>query len=225
MSLLNPNNRKDCAHILIALIIVELLLAAIYMTDFLLKHPSWWIQQLFDLDRESNIPAWFSTIQLFLIGFTFIYAGNASQFKNPPSKAGTMIFGFGFIFLSLDEGAMIHEKLTWVFEDNPFVPYFDGRHGVWIVVYGVIGIILTLFLLKDLRRMWQTFRRETAIFVSGVFVYLVGAAGMETLTYFFLDKGVPLHYAIEVTVEEFTEMIGASIILYSVLSLTLRKTA
>jgi hypothetical protein len=224
MSLFCPNSSRDAFKVLVCLILCEIAFCGIYLADFLLDHPAWWIYELFSIDLEANIPAWFSTIQLFLIGFVFLFMGYRKGHTPPPSKLGTKIFGFGFIYLSLDEGAIIHEKLTWVFINNPLVPYFHGRHGVWIVVYGSLAILLTVLLQKDLRDLWKTCRRPALIFLLGGIIFLFGTAGMETLTFFYLNESNRLLYVIEVIIEEFLEMSGASILLYSVLLLSMKKS-
>jgi len=224
MSFLCPIIAKDANKTLAVLISLEVLFCIIYLADFLLGQPSWWIHDLFDLDGETNIPAWFSTIQLFIIGYMILLIGCHDNHHPPPSKVGTNLIGLGFIFLSMDEASSIHEKLTWVFYNNPMVPYFDGRHGVWIVVYGCIAIILILFLHKDIWAVWKAFRLESLIFILGMFIYLFGSAGMETLTFFYLDEKNPLLYTFEVVIEEFLEMSGASILLYSVLLLAIKKS-
>ena len=141
----------------------------------------------------------------------------------PPSRRGLVFFGLGFIYLSMDEGSSIHEKLTLVFHNNPLVPYFEGVHGIWIVVYGCIGIIVLLILSRDIFAVCKYYRKEALIFFGGMIVYLAGAGGAETITYFYIDKSNPFVYTIEVILEEFLEMSGASILLYSVLLLAIKK--
>ena len=224
MSLLCPKSTRDAGKVFVCLILCEIIFCGIYLADFLFNHPSWWVNELFNIDQEANIPTWFSTTQLFLTGFTFLFIGYRTEHTPPPSWLGTKIFGFGFIYLSLDEAAVVHEKLTWIFINNPLVPYFHGRHGVWIVVYGSIAICLLILLFKDLWALGKTYPRISLIFFLGILLYLFGAAGMETITFFFLDENDKLVYTIEVIMEEFLELFGASIMFYSVLLLSLKKT-
>ena len=215
---------RRAIRIFIWLIIIELAFCAIYYTDFLCNEPNWRIHRLFDLDSEANIPSWFSTIQLFMIGLIAMLTAQSQHYKSPPSKQGLTFFGLGFMYLSLDEGASIHEKLTYVFHNNPWVPYFDGVHGIWIVVYGSIGIVVLLALHRDLWSICKTLRREALIFIVGMVIYLAGAGGAETITYFYIDKTNPSVYAAEVILEEFLEMFGSSILFYSVLLACIKKT-
>jgi len=216
-------NSRDATMALVALIILEASFCAVYMGDFLLGEPIWRIHQLFDLDHESSIPTWFSIIQLFMIGFIALLVAFSQTVTPPPSKGGLTLFGLGFIYLSMDEGSSIHEKMTYEFYNNPLVPYFHGAHGIWIVVYGCIGIIVLLFLRKDIFAVCKHFRKEALIFIGGMIVFLAGAAGSETITFFYIDKSDPFIYTIEVILEEFLEMSGASVLLYSVALIAIKK--
>ena len=71
--------------------------------------------------------------------------------------------------------------------------------------------------------MFKHFRKEALIFLGGMIVFLAGAGGGETITYFYVDKSNPFVYTVEVVVEEFLEMSGASILFYSVLLLAIKK--
>lgn len=218
-----PINNKTCKRIFISLICAEIILVSIYFIDFWLAAPIERIHFWFDLDSEVSIPTWFSTIQLFMIGLIPLMVAYNTKMTPPPSKKGLTIFGLGFIYLSMDEGSSIHERLTYEFYNNPLVPYFHGTHGIWIVVYGAIGIIVLLFLFKDIWAVCKTFKKEALIFIIGMIIFLAGTGGSETITFFFIDKTNPITYALEVCLEEFTEMVGASTLLLSVWLMAVKK--
>ena len=215
---------KHAFRLLMGLLCIEVIFCIIYFTDFILNEPNWRIHTLFNLDGETNITAWFSSIQLFMIGLIALLTAQNQYYKAPPSKKGLTIFGLGFMYLSMDEGASIHEKITLEFHNNPLVPYFDGVHGIWIVVYGAIGIVVSIILWRDIWAIFKHYRPESLIFLFGIIIYLAGTAGAETITYFFIDKTNALVYTLEVILEEFLEMLGASILLYTVLLISLKKT-
>ena len=58
----------------------------------------------------------------------------------------------------------------------------------------------------------------------GMIIFLAGTGGSETITYFYIDKTNPWIYAMEVVLEEFLEMLGASILFYSVMLACIKKT-
>jgi len=214
---------KDATRFFIRLLFVEIILVMIYFTDFVCSSPNPRIHELFNLDKEANIPTWFSLIQLFLIGLIALMTAFNKKYSAPPSRRGLKLFGLGFIYLSLDEGAVLHEKMTYEFHNHPLVPYFDGVHGIWITVYMGVALLVLSLIYRDLWAIFNTYRREAVIFIFGLLVYLAGAGGAETITYFYIDKSNPLIYAYEVCLEEFLEMAGASILFYSVLLTAVKK--
>ena len=76
---------KDAHRLLFGLILFELLLVAIYVGDSLLGSPISVIH-MFDLDREATIPAWFSSVQLFLIGIIFLLVARQVGRSHHPSQ-------------------------------------------------------------------------------------------------------------------------------------------
>ncbi len=215
---------KTALKLLFILIGIEVLFCSIFLIDFLLDHPSWRIHELFDLDNEANIPTWFSTLQLALTGLFTLCIGFNQNYAKPPSKASIITLGIGFLYLSMDEAASIHEKITLIFHNNPWVPYFDGVHGIWIVVYGCTAILLSLIFHRDIFRFFKYFPKIAIIFLLAMLTYLAGAGGAETITYFYIDRNNPFAYIFEVITEEFLEMLGVSILLYSMALLALKKT-
>lgn len=214
---------KEATKFFLSLLTLEIILVSIFFLDFLLQSPNWRLHELFNLDKEANIPTWFSLIQLFLIGIVALVTAFNKNYSAPPSRKGLKLFGLGFIYLSLDEGAVLHEKMTYEFHNHPLVPYFDGVHGIWITVYMGVALIVLALIFRDLWAIFKQYRRESIIFILGLIVYLAGAGGAETITYFYIDKNNPLIYAYEVSLEEFLEMAGASVLLYSVLLTAVKK--
>ncbi len=214
---------KDAHRLLFGLILFELLLVAIYVGDSLLGSPISVIH-MFDLDREATIPAWFSSVQLFLIGIIFLLVARQVGRSHHPSQLFLVIVGSGFIFLSADEAAAIHEKITLVLKDVPWVPRFKGEHGIWIPIYFVICLVLLLMTYPELKAMWTRFRRETLIMAAGLTVFLLGVVGLEIASYEFLREDMSsMLYRAAVALEELLEMSGASLVLYGAVLLALRE--
>src|SRR5262249_1788101 len=64
---------------------------------------------------------------------------------------------------------------------------------------------------------------SAAVGMLGAVIYVLGAAVLESIGYKMLSSGAtPMLYRVEVATEEFFEMLGASLILYAVLSMSLR---
>lgn len=67
---------------------------------------------------------------------------------------------------------------------------------------------------------------ETSIMGAGVFLFLLGALGFETNRWLFrkLDFATEIQNIIQLTSEEFLEMIGITIVFYGVLLLYQKST-
>lgn len=178
---------------------------------------------LFNMDAEVSIPAWFSSIQLFVTGSILFVASRNNQRKQHVSSSFLIAGSFFFIFLSADEGAAIHENLTVIAKKLEICwLLFKGNHGAWITVYFIVAIAVVLLAARHFRLLWRYFRHETQIALSGAIAFVTGGVGFEIISYLLLRSGfTPNLYKVEVACEEFLEISGVSIILYAVLFLSI----
>jgi len=215
---MNLSSDRLTARLLRALVAIELLLVALYWLDILCGEPSL-LNPLFDLDGEANIPAWFSSAQLLLIALTL---WTANRFRRPeplPSRRFLNLLAVGFFLLSLDETAQVHETITGVIGSRyaDWMPHLVSSHKAFAVlaVVGLCWVMKTFY--KDARAAWRWSRRECTICLLGVSVVLLGGSLIEAIGYLYLQKGT-LAYHIEVSVEEFLEMLGETLILRAALA-------
>ena len=210
---------KHIKRLLLGLIASEVVLVLIYLASRLLGSPFTIFFETFNLDGEANVPAWFSSIQLFVIGIVFWLQSPRVPKSGVLAPAFLLLLGAGFIFLSLDEAAEIHETISQIIRVIDWVPRFKHDFGSWILLYLLIPLIIFLITFRQFKAMWDVYRRQTFIMATGVGVFLLSAVGLEIISYQFLRDGTHvLLYVGEVAVEEFLEMFGASLILYGVLS-------
>lgn len=183
------------------------------------------IKPLFNLDKETSIPTWFSTIQLFIIGavLLLIVVNN----RQPQRLSNRLLFlgAAGFILLSADEGAQFHERIK-----EPVVRLgqdwiqFPGGYGDWIIPYLFLCLVALIVLARPLARVIRNYPKEASIAIGGVFLIVLGAVGLEIISYLLREDG-GVWYAIEVAGEEFAEMAGASMILYAALLLATKAAS
>ena len=152
---------RDIKKLIAGLIVFELCLVLIFAADTLLGSPIGVVHTLFDLQAERTIPAWFSSIQLFLIGLIFLLKGYRLDKDHSPSPLFLLMVGVGFVFLSADEAASIHEKIAYVLKRFEWVPSFKGNRGIWIFVYALSGLILLLATFREVVALWNRYRRAT----------------------------------------------------------------
>ncbi len=211
---------NDAKKIVFGLVIIEILFVAAYGLSLSSGVPA--LKALFDLDSEGTTAAWFSSIQLFLIGLAFLFISLSINKNSMPSPYFFVTLGLGFIFLSADEAASIHEKVTATLKHVDFLPRFKNNHGVWIFIYAVIVIFLIVAYFRSALAMLKSFRKESIILAIGVVTLMCGGILLEISSYQFLRTGsTPTAYFIEVAAEEFLEMCGASITLYGTFLLLL----
>jgi len=205
-------------RLLFGLIFFELFLVLVFLADSLLGSPIWIVHLLFDLDQELNIPTWFSSIQLFLIGIIFFFIARQTDSSHRPSALFLLIVGVGFVFLSADEVSSIHEKLALVARTREW-----GGYGAWIPIYLGLCLIFFFTAYREFKAMWTYFQPETLIIATGIAVFLCGAVGLEIITIQFLLEGkTSLLYLAEVAFEEFLEMSGGSLMLFGTIRFAMR---
>jgi len=225
----NARNLDEHANkILVGTIIFELVLVGFYWFDILSGGRYRLLHPLFDLDGEANIPAWFSSAQLLFIALVFWTHALRQAARVHPSKLFFAVAGCAAAYVSMDETAQIHEGVTaWLGKRYvDWLPRFTLSH-FWMVML-VVAIVITLLQLfaVDLKAIWQGNRRLALTGLVGIIVGLSGGMGLETLGYKLLHGNrTSLWYNAEVTLEEFMEMLGASLILYATLKLNSLRVA
>ncbi len=214
---------EEARRVLFCLLGLELALVAVYVLVHLvgLDMPRGTVRALFDLSGDLSIPAWFSSVQLFVIGGVLLVASRNNQWEQHLPSSFLAAGGLVFFFLSVDEGAAIHERIThaarsweldWLL--------FKGGHGAWITVYSVIALFIAFIAGRHFRMAWRHFQHEILVGLYGAVMLVAGAVGFEIVSYLFLRSGsTPRLYKAEVVCEEFLEMSGVSVILYAALLL------
>src|SRR5262249_1657383 len=130
-----------------------------------------------------------------------------------------------FLLLAIDETAMLHERVTESLGSRylDWVPAFLISHPFESAVCGLVIVAGFVGMYPHLRGLWSMSARSAAVGVVGAAIYVLGAAVLESIGYKMLSSGAtPTLYRVEVATEEFFEMLGASLILYAVLSMSLR---
>jgi hypothetical protein len=214
----------DAKRVLVCLLGFEILLVFSYcVVHVLVSDINWGPIKLFvDLDREQSIPTWFSTVQLFTIAILLLLHARLSKQLRPY----LILYGLGFMFLSLDEAAVIHEKIidsatrlqwNWLLWLT-----FNGSNEAWMIPYVMIGLIVLLFSYRFFLLLWHDFRREAVLVVVGLTIFIIGGIVLELVAFHFEDAPTEKPYVWSVAGEEFLEMAGISVVLYGTLLLGTR---
>ncbi|MBA5763113.1 hypothetical protein H2O73_12195 [Vibrio sp. 404] len=168
---------------------------------------------LFDFNAERNVPTFFSGFMI-LVCSALLYLIAVEHKKEQLSSIPWFGLSFIFLFLSFDEIVSVHETFTVpvreTFETSKLLYY------AWVLPYGVALAIFVVtyskFLLKLPKKTMALFVLSGSIFVIGAIGFeMLGGGQAETLG---IDNTL---YFIFYTCEEFLEMLGIAIFLYSLL--------
>jgi hypothetical protein len=208
--------RAQIRGLLIVLVLIELAMVALYLSEALGFFQSDTVHVMFGLDRERNIPAWFSATQLAMIGAGWALLAARAPQAYRPRRLFFAVLALGFLFFSMDEAVSFHEWLGPILKrvNAPTV----GGHGNWIPLYGALGVVGVLLFLRDARRLWRWSPADFRLAAFGALIFVTGAVGLEIVAYKFLrgKHHLPI-YSVQVGAEEFLEMLGASVMLIAVL--------
>ena len=130
----------------------------------------------FDLDEEANVPTWFETVTLVLAAALLEVAARVNRSVRDGRWVRWRVLSSGFLFMSLDELASIHERFRLPLQMLRNVPKF--RAFSWVVPAAVLVALLFAFFLPWLRKLPE--RTRNGLLLAGA-IFVAGAVGFEAL--------------------------------------------
>ena len=210
----NISPKKSFRNLLIIILFLMTANTAGLISRLYLDHGNvFGLIDLFNVDREHNIPTIFSAL---LLIFSSILLYFISHWHKQERSAYISWLGLSviFAFLSVDELASLHERLGRSFASAFELPgYF---HFAWVVPYGILAILFGIVYLRFLLKIPRT---TAGYFILAGIIYVGGAIGFEMISSWIVNMGMiySLPYEITVGFEEFFEMLGVSIFIYALL--------
>jgi len=170
--------------------------------------------ELFDFNKEKNIPSLYSSIALVVVS---VLLWSIAMIHKNIKLSYVMWLGLSliFLFLAIDETSSIHERLGKptrdVFKTSGLL-YF-----AWVIPY---GIALVVFIVGYAKFLFNLPRNTMILFIVSGATFVSGAIGFEMLggRQAYLYGANNVLYSIYYTCEEFLEMIGIAIFIYTLLS-------
>lgn len=166
------------------------------------------VARLFDVDEENNVPTWFSSMLLLLVALGLHDAAQqAVRFRGR-----LHVMAAGFVVLSLDETAQLHEM------GNRAVALAAGLpddQPLWLLPAAILVVAALWYAVPVWRSLGPPARRLWSI---GAASFVAGAIGVELIAApywpleasgFVEDPGARFVYAALVSLEEGLEMLGA----------------
>lgn len=168
----------------------------------------------FNIDRESNIPTYFSSVLLLTAAALLAVIALSKSKANELFARHWGALSAIFLLMSLDEAANLHERLI-----SPLQRLL-GASGwfrfAWVIPGMIFVAVLALSYLKFLLHLPKLTK---AFFLLAGSLYVGGALGMEMIAGQYADlHGVEnFTYSMITTVEEALEMSGVVVFIYALL--------
>ncbi|MEY3471021.1 MAG: hypothetical protein RLZZ223_371 [Candidatus Parcubacteria bacterium] len=165
----------------------------------------------FSVDQEANIPTWFTgAIALYLaMNAALIASAVKSQGKSSWAWRGISLMG---IYIAMDEVAGFHELAIDPIRHNwDISPWL---YQAWVIPAMALVILISIIYSRFILRI----PIYTKVYlILGALTYVTGAIGVEAIGGFVLSTQGLSDWYVELShIEEFMEMMGLIIILYSV---------
>lgn len=199
--------------IIVLLYAFDLLLGIAYLLSAEAEHVPWTLTAFLDLDREGNLPTWYSSMQLFVMAAICALV-TSREFRHGDNRAWFLAaLSCAFLILSVDEVAQVHEwigKRTDVIlreAESVFVLRYTGS---WVFILGAPFLLMGSLLLYSLRGYLPT--GVLVKLCAGAAVFLGGALGVELISNLVYETPV---YKWQVVAEELAEMMGATTMLWA----------
>lgn len=200
-----------CGVLLLLFMLNAMTIYIKFFTDW--KYVNTFIR-LFNVDMEMNIPTLYSSCAMIFSSFLLTTVALLER------KKGNAYFAwyglsFIFLFLALDEATELHEMLVDPIRETlntTGIFYF-----AWVIPYAILALVFLSCYIKFLIRLPIMFSKRFIIsgivYISGAFIFeLIGG---ELASIYGVDS---LIYAFSYTIEEFLEMIGIVLLIYTVLT-------
>ncbi len=198
-------NPKKVFVILLSVMVLIVLLSVFLNFLSVLDIPVFRVtRRVFDLNAERNIPTLFSSVTLLVSSMLLGFIAYLTRSTDGRYSLFWAVLSLGFLFLSIDETAYIHENLSediagWIFVVAPFV---------------------ILFLLGYIRFFLHLPRSTKLYFLFAGLLYIGGAFILEFIGSWRIsiaDENIITTTIVFTTVEEALEMFGINVFIYSLL--------
>jgi hypothetical protein len=171
--------------------------------------------RLFNVSREQSIPTYFSTFNLLLSSLLILILSKSQHSSSGKVSRHWLLFAAVFLYLSIDEGASIHENFAQVqdyLENHGLLPHILEVNK-WLPIGVVLALVVGFIFLPLVRSL----PRDTMMYfmIAGV-IYFIGVFGFEFVGTLMLQTGFvesksDLIYSFRRILEEGFEMYGIAL--------------
>jgi hypothetical protein len=216
---------RGIPRLIVLLLAADVALALIPLIDYAAGHPFPRLSNLFNLDTESTVPTWYSSMQWFCGGAMFALFATHAWHSRMRGALSIAVLALACLTFSMDEIAGIHERLGFAADALMSQGSRQGTAlwstGVWPFVVGLPAIGLIALAVRGTRHIFLARApRALLLVIVGFVVMFSGALGVELAAN--LVPATAPHgglFLTQVVVEEFLEMLGVTLIAWSASSL------
>ncbi len=170
---------------------------------------------LFSVNAEETIPTWYATLLLFVAAVLLLLIAFAKRTEQDRYRWHWFGLGIVFLYLSMDEGAVIHEIVADEVQNT--------LHLTGFLTFGwqiVAAPLVILFALLYLRFLFHLPPRTRNLFILAGVVYVGGALVVDGISanQLYVEGGITIDYLAIGTIEELCEMLGIVVFIYCLLA-------
>lgn len=163
---------------------------------------------MLDMDYEVNLPTWYATLQLAVVGLLLALFAWTQLRRRVPGAWALFIPASMALYLSLDESAQLHERLRPLFEVD-LLPF----SGAWMLIAVPLFIVAVAVVIGLTRQHWQP-QRVRRLLLAGLVTY-VAAAGLLEVPHNFVEPNSFAHLTL-IFLEEMGELLAVTLVLWAV---------
>lgn len=170
-------------------------------------------QDFFNVDREANLPTWFSSAVLLLAAASVAGVAAWASRTRDRWRWHWWVLAAAFCYLSIDELVRLHEKASGQ------VSQVVDATGIFTFGWWVVAVpLVAVFAIAYLRFLRALPAKVGGLMVLAGGLYVGGAIGMEIVASWLADAQGTLSpaYSLVTTVEELLEMVGVVVFLHAV---------
>jgi hypothetical protein len=174
----------------------------------------WHFITMFSMGQENTIPTWYSTLLLFAAAALLALIGLSCKLEKNRFTYHWLIMSLIFLGLSVDESASLHEKLGTELSARFSIP-----GAIFYYTWVIPGIIFVLLFLGAYMRLLLHLPAKTRnqFLIAGI-IFVTGAIGFEMAAAPYSDLRNDMGFALLITAEEFLEMLGIIVFIYSLMT-------
>lgn len=173
------------------------------------------LPRILDMGREANIPTYWSAAVLMAAGILPLLIARDAQRLGQPFVGHWAFLGLGFIYISVDEVAQIHESVVAM----AWLHFFERGEGMWQYVWIFPAMAaVSLVLLVYVRFLLHLPGRYRFLFILAAGLFLGGSIGMEMVEATLDFHGRTSLMDASRLVEETLEISGVTLFVYALLS-------